>query len=55
MTDSAPAVVWLRHDLRLTDNTALYAACQAHRQVKLIFTLTRDSGSSTLCPRHSRR
>ncbi|EBS6254588.1 deoxyribodipyrimidine photo-lyase, partial [Salmonella enterica subsp. enterica serovar Chester] len=40
MTDSAPAVVWLRHDLRLTDNTALYAACQAHRQVKLIFTLT---------------
>lgn len=40
MTNSAPAVVWLRHDLRLTDNTALYAACQAHRQVKLIFTLT---------------
>lgn len=40
MTESVPAIVWLRQDLRLTDNTALHAACQAYRSVTLVFTAT---------------
>ena len=36
---SARAVVWLRRDLRLEDNAAIFAACREHDQVALAFVL----------------
>jgi deoxyribodipyrimidine photo-lyase len=38
MTD-APAIVWLRQDLRLADNPALHAASQAKRPLILLYIL----------------
>jgi deoxyribodipyrimidine photo-lyase len=34
---AAPAIVWLRHDLRLVDNPALHAACGRGRPVVPVF------------------
>ena len=36
---SARALVWLRRDLRLEDNAAIFAACREHDQVALAFVL----------------
>ena len=40
--DNRPALVWLRRDLRLLDNAALYHALRAHRQVYVAFVFDRD-------------
>ena len=37
MSKSAPAIVWFREDLRLTDNPALHAAVASHRPLVLLF------------------
>ena len=36
---TAPAIVWLRQDLRLADNPALAAAVASKRPVVLVFVL----------------
>jgi deoxyribodipyrimidine photo-lyase len=37
MRDANTAVVWLRRDLRLTDNPALHAACERARHVVVVY------------------
>ena len=37
MSQSAPAIVWFREDLRLTDNPALHAAVASHRPLVLLY------------------
>ena len=43
MTVDSPAIVWFRHDLRLSDNPALHAAAMGDRPVLPIFILDDDS------------
>ena len=37
MSQSAPAIVWFREDLRLSDNPALHAAVASHRPLILLY------------------
>jgi deoxyribodipyrimidine photo-lyase len=37
MSDGDTAIVWVRRDLRLTDNPALHAACERARNVVVVY------------------
>nr|WP_233347774.1 deoxyribodipyrimidine photo-lyase [Hyphomonas sp. L-53-1-40] len=39
MSQSAPAIIWFREDLRLTDNPALHAAVSSGRPLVLLYIL----------------
>jgi deoxyribodipyrimidine photo-lyase len=41
-TENAPAIVWFRNDLRVSDNSALCAAAQSGRPVVCIYVLDTD-------------
>ncbi|GGF55634.1 deoxyribodipyrimidine photo-lyase [Azorhizobium oxalatiphilum] len=43
MTDTTPALMWFRDDLRLSDNPALTAAAQGGRPVIALYVLDEDS------------
>ena len=43
MTSPAPALVWFRKDLRLTDNPALQAALKSHAPVICLFVLDTET------------
>ncbi|MFN3524433.1 MAG: deoxyribodipyrimidine photo-lyase, partial [Phenylobacterium sp.] len=42
-SDSAPAVMWFRQDLRLADNPALAAACAGGRAVTALYVLDEEA------------
>ena len=43
MAPSAPTLLWLRDDLRLDDNPALAAACEADAPLVVLFVLESDA------------
>ncbi|MEX0695196.1 MAG: deoxyribodipyrimidine photo-lyase [Rhodospirillales bacterium] len=43
MTENAPLIVWLRSDLRLSDNPALHAACQSGQPVLALYILDEET------------
>ncbi|MEQ9813527.1 MAG: deoxyribodipyrimidine photo-lyase [Azospirillaceae bacterium] len=46
MTDSSRAIVWFRHDLRLSDNPALAHAARHHDQVLALYCLDEESAGA---------
>ncbi len=45
MSTTKPIIVWLRHDLRLLDNPALYHACQKSDQIVPVYILDDDAAA----------
>ena len=46
MAERGPAIVWFRHDLRLTDNPALQAALAAGGAVIAVYVLEEEAGAA---------